>query len=101
VIPLIVVFVGSHNMALRAEVNTKVTLLAKFLFYLDITFQYTSPDQFLPVIQLLSADAILRIMFRMSSIFRFNPAAAERELIIRSLLQYNGGHFIARQFTAK
>jgi hypothetical protein len=67
-IPLGIIFFGLHDVAFGTEMNTEVTLLAKLLFYLDISFHNTSPNHFLPVIQSRSADGFLRIMFRMSSI---------------------------------
>ena len=69
-ISLSVIFARWHNMALGTEMNAEVTLLAEFFFYLNVSFQSMSPNQFLPVIQLCSAVAILRIMFIMSSFFR-------------------------------
>ena len=56
-------------MPFGAEVNAEVALLAKVLFYLDISLQIMSPNRFLPDFQLHSAVAILRIMLRKSSIF--------------------------------
>jgi hypothetical protein len=70
-IPLNIVFFGRHDVAFGAEMNTELTLLAKFLFNLDTSFHNMSPDQFLPVNRFLAADAILRIMFIMSRIFRY------------------------------
>jgi hypothetical protein len=69
-IPLNVVFFGRHDVAFGAEMNTELTLLAKFLLNLDISFHNMSPDQFLPVNCFLAADAILLIMFRKSRDFR-------------------------------
>jgi len=69
-IPLGIICFGRHDVAFRAEMNAEMTLLAKFLLYLDISFQNMSPNRFLPGIQFLSAVAILLIMFTMSSIFR-------------------------------
>jgi hypothetical protein len=58
-------------MAFGAKINAEVAFLAQFFLDLDVSFHSMSPKQFLPVIQSLLAVAILRIMFRMSSIFRF------------------------------
>jgi hypothetical protein len=69
-ITLNIVFFGRHDVAFGAEMNTELTLLAKFLFNLDRSFHNRSPNYFLPGIKLLAADAILRIMFIMSRIFR-------------------------------
>ena len=78
-ITLSIILIGRHDVAFGAEMNTEVTLLAKFLFYLDITFHNMSPNQFLPMIRLLLADAILRIMFRMSRIFRYTFMPLEKD----------------------
>jgi len=69
-IPLNIVFFRGHDVAFGAEMNTELTILAKFLFYLDISFHNMSPNQFLPVNRFLAADAILLIMFRKSRDFR-------------------------------
>ena len=48
-ITLNIVFFRRHDVAFGAEMNTELTLLAKFLFNLDRSFHNISPDQFLPV----------------------------------------------------
>lgn len=67
-IPLGVILIGCRDVTFGAEMNTEVTLLAKLLFYLDISFQNMSSNRILPAFQLCSADAIWLITFRMSSI---------------------------------
>jgi hypothetical protein len=48
-IPLNIILFGWQDVAFGAEMNTKLALLAKVLFYFDISFQNMSPIQFLPV----------------------------------------------------
>jgi len=41
-----VILLCRNNVTLGAKINTKVTLLAKFFVYLDMTFHIISPKQF-------------------------------------------------------
>jgi hypothetical protein len=68
-VSLVVVFLRGHDVPLGAEMNTEMTFFAQIFFNLDIAFHNLSPiDIYLKFITL--ADALLRKMFRMSSLLK-------------------------------
>ena len=61
-----VILLCRNNVTLGAKINTKVTLLAKFFVYLDMTFHVISPKQFNAFDSLTLAHVILLITKRKS-----------------------------------